>query len=383
MDDNDKKKLDNGAQATDKQAAIELIRKKVEAAYGHEPSLEAEVKSAGSVDKPKRLSHHQRYAQSLMQSGDSLAAIHEAWHKYYESLSDEEKHQVWQDFYESHGRADHYKAYIEAGSEASIKPQSVLRSHRKLARTLKPRQMRKAPKRQPKPVHSLMVGLGAGVVAVLILLFGFFNERFIAPFIQPSRAITNTPLINEGQLVGSDPEIIIPKINVEIPVVYGLTSISESAIQTALENGVVHYADTAQPGQNGNSVIVGHSSNNIFNKGKYKFAFVLLGRLDIGDIFYLQKDGKRYTYQVYEKKIVKPDDVSVLAGRDKPATATLITCDPPGTSLSRLVVVAEQISPNPSGNQAAPATTQLAAQTKTIPGNAPSLWSRLWSWIAR
>jgi sortase A len=130
-------------------------------------------------------------------------------------------------------------------------------------------------------------------------------------------------------------------------------------------------------------VIVGQSSNNIFNKGKYKFAFVLLSRLENGDTFYLQKDGKRYTYQVYQKSIVKPDDVSVLGLRDKPATATLITCDPPGTSLNRLVVIGEQISPSPSGN--APISTQnsLATQTATIPGNSQSLWHRLTHWLSR
>ncbi len=133
---------------------------------------------------------------------------------------------------------------------------------------------------------------------MIIVLFSFFNERFIAPLIQPSRNVTNTPLISDASAVGPAPEVIIPKINVEIPVVYGVNTIDEAAIDTALEEGVVHYADTADPGQNGNLVIVGHSSNNIFNKGKYKFAFVLLSRLETGDTFYLQKDGRRYTYQV-------------------------------------------------------------------------------------
>jgi len=215
----------------------------------------------------------------------------------------------------------------------------------------------------------------------LIVLFGFFNERFIAPFIQPSRNVTNTPLISEALAVGNAPEVIIPKINVQIPVVYGVNSIEESDVQKALENGVVHYANTAMPGQNGNLAIVGHSSNNIFNKGKYKFAFVLLSRLENGDVFYLQKDGKRYTYQVYLREIVGPTDVGVLGPRDKPATATLITCDPPGTSLNRLVVVGEQISPDPSTNTGQ--APQSTPQPKVIPGNAPSLWSRMWGWLSR
>ncbi|HYH35891.1 MAG TPA: hypothetical protein VD706_00095, partial [Candidatus Saccharimonadales bacterium] len=60
------------------------------------------------------------------------------------------------------------------------------------------------------------------------------------------------------------------------------------------------------------------------------------------------------------------------------ATATLITCDPPGTSLRRLVVVGQQISPDPSGNtQAAiPDTGGQSGTDTNLPGNGPTLWGR-------
>jgi sortase A len=151
--------------------------------------------------------------------------------------------------------------------------------------------------------------------------------------------VANTEIIATGEAGGNTPEIIIPKINVEIPVVYDVNTIEEAAVEKGLERGVVHYANTSLPGQDGNVVIFGHSSNNIFNPGKYKFAFVLLSRLENGDTFYLQKDGKRYTYQIYKKQIVNPSNVGVLTDAEKSATATLITCDPPGTSTNRLVVV--------------------------------------------
>lgn len=359
-----------------KAAAIELIRKKVEAAYGHEPLLEAEAKLRKT--KPVSLSKHQRYAQSLVQSDMTALERHSAWHKYYSELSEAEKHEVWQEFYRSHGKATDYRAYIEArskGHNPRVRPHRSFLNKKTSHPTSKPK--------RASGLHSLMVGLGAGTISVIIVLFGFFNERFIAPFIQPSRTLTNTQLISDANVAGGSPEIIIPKINVQIPVVYGVATIDEKSVDTALESGVVHYADTALPGQNGNVVIVGHSSNNIFNKGRYKFAFVLLNRLENGDTFYLQKDGKRYTYQIYEKKIVKPEDVSVLGPAAKPASATLITCDPPGTSANRLVVVGEQISPDPAANSAAANTTnQLATQSQSIPGDAPSLWSRLWGWLS-
>ena len=174
--------------------------------------------------------------------------------------------------------------------------------------------------------------------------------------------------------------IIIPKINIEIPVVYDQESIDDNAVQKSLEQGVLHYPTTSNPGEQGNAVYFGHSSSNIFNNGKYKFAFVLLNRLQAGDTFMLQKDGKRYVYKVFDRKIVPPTDVSVLNPLDRP-TATLITCDPPGTNVNRLVVIGEQISPDPNANVASSVTPALAQKPTTLPSQSVSLWSRFWNWV--
>lgn len=365
-DEGGKKKDDAG-----NKPAADLIRRKIEDAFAHEPDATDEAVAAQDVAAAKR-SKHQKFIYELTNSGKSIEEVQTAWHDYYAGLADDDKHQVWQEFY-----AEHNASKLQAVKRHTPIATKPLKKRLKAARRL-PR----AHKTHKSPLHSVAFGLAVGSVAVVVVLFGFFNERFIAPFIQPSRSLTNVPLITNTP-VGNDPEIIIPKINVQIPVVYGVKNIDEPSIQKALENGVLHYADTPEPGQNGNVVIVGHSSNNIFNQGKYKFAFVLLSRLEPGDTFFLQKDGQRYTYEVYQKKVVKPDDTSVLGPADRPATATLITCDPPGTSVNRLVVTGEQISPNPSGNRPSAGSSQLATQTKVIPSNAQSLWSRLWSLLAR
>jgi len=223
-------------------------------------------------------------------------------------------------------------------------------------------------------------GIGLAALVVLVFLFGFFNEVVIAPFIQPSGHASATPIIlsQDSLAPNSTPEVIIPKINAQLPTIYG-TSVNEDDVENSLEDGVVHYASTSVPGQQGNAAFFGHSSNNIFNKGKYKFAFVLLHELVPGDIFYLTYNGKVYTYRVFQKQVVEPTDTWVLnpvAG--KTATATLITCDPPGTSLHRLVVWGEQIDPDPSAAAAAPTTT--AQQPAQLASNGPTLWSRFWHW---
>jgi hypothetical protein len=72
--------------------------------------------------------------------------------------------------------------------------------------------------------------------------------------------------------------------------------------------------------------------------------------------------------------------VDVLYTADKPDTATLITCDPPGTSIHRLVVTGVQVTPEPTTNVASTAT-KAAAQPATLPSNSPSLWQRFVGWL--
>lgn len=381
--------------------AVELVRQKIDAIYEHEPDASEEAEEVLAEAKP--LSKHQSYMKHLTTSGLSLADIQTKWHEYYSTLPDNEKHEVWQEFYAEHGKNHGAKSKSQSAlvlpsvqEEQPAPPatptepvitsqttrhhkqssQTVAQLKRKLLGPASAKAQRKLTKKQH--FQSLLFGAGLGSVVLLVLLFSFFNERFIAPFITPSKQVSSTPIIISGSGDTNDPtpKIIIPKINVEIPVVYDEPSVEENAIQKALERGVVHYATTASPGEKGNTVIFGHSSNNILNSGKYKFAFVLLNKLSEGDTFYLVKDGKRYAYKIYERKIVKPSEVGVLGNTDKTATATLITCDPPGTALNRLVVIGEQISPDPNSNKASTAKTSTDQPT-SIPSNAPSLWSRI------
>lgn len=383
-------------------AAADLIRKKIETLYRIEPDAVDEAVESFQSPKDER-SVHQKYMYELTTSGKPLAEIQTSWHDYYQGLNDRGKHEVWQEFYSAnqqhmaafspvHNSPDqipvpdvntavvtqfqeekppatnHIPAKLRTVSELKNQILGTVRTRGKLSKK--------------QHLQSIGFGLGMGAVVLLILLFGFFNERFISPFITPNRIASSTPLIfDAGNLVGPESKVVIPKINVEAPVVYDVATVEEAAIQSGLERGVVHYATTSNPGEQGNSVIFGHSSNNILNKGKYKFAFMQLNRLEVGDTFYLQKDGTRYVYKIFDKKIVKPTDLSVLhPSTGKTAVATLITCDPPGTAVNRLIITGEQISPDPSRNLA---TTALSTdeQPKILAGNAESLWHRMTSWI--
>lgn len=385
----------SGQPKPDDNAAADLIRSKVAAAFAKEPSFKEELLEAEAVPARQR-SVHQQFMHDLSKSGKSLADIQVAWHEYYANLSNNEKHQVWQEFYEQHESQSQYWKHINPSQpphETSPKSdqkateperQSKARSKRRDPRSVsdvRSEVLRKVSANgnltAKHHIQSLFFGMGIATLVVVLVLFSFFNERFVVPFINPSQTVASTPIISDpnNNAVGPDPVVVIPKINVEAPVVYDVVSTDEGEIQAGLERGVLHYGPTAMPGQQGNVVILGHSASNIFNRGKYKFAFILLKSLDMGDTFMLHKDGKRYVYKVYEKKIVSPNEVSVLGPAAKPSSATLITCDPPGMNTNRLVVIGEQISPDPSTNAAPPPVD--SASIKTIPSNSPSLWSRL------
>lgn len=373
--------------------AADLIRKKLDQLYNAEPKAKEEI---AEVTHLKHRSKHQQFMYELSSSGKSLAEVQTQWHKYYTELPDKEKHEVWQEFYanydaqkapkqtQPHAASGHHATSHPAhhtGAKKATDSRSVGEVKSQILGTVN----RRRTLGRSDHLKSLGFGLAMGFLTLLIFLFGFFNERFIAPFITPSKTVSSTSIIIDpaATAVGPESKIIIPKINVEIPVVYDEPTIDEAAIQRALERGVVHYPTTSNPGEIGNGVVFGHSANNILNKGKYKFAFVLLKRLEPGDVFYVQKDGKRYAYKVFDKKVVPPSEVSVLYPTfpDKPSTFTLITCDPPGSSLNRLVVVAEQISPDPAANVASSAK-QTAQSPQKLPSNSPTLWSRIYNWLS-
>jgi LPXTG-site transpeptidase (sortase) family protein len=320
------------------------------------------------------------------------------------ALPDDQKHQVWQEFYDNNARRNQPELYQPAQKQAkslitshqSHHQQAVIGDHTPPEKPADPRPASairqtirrkvathsdKIPAGVKQNARSMLFGLATASIVLVIFLFSFFNQVIIAPFIQPSRASATPIIVNSESVDASETKVIIPKINLEIPVVYDLADNSEATIQKGLESGVIHYPTTPRPGEKGNAAYFGHSSNNIFNKGKYKFAFVLLHKLEVGDTYYLTYNNTVYSYKVIDKKIVSPSQTEVLNNvPDQVATSTLITCDPPGTSLNRLVIVGQQISPDPAGNsEATPGNT--APTPVELTGNGPSLWSRMWDAI--
>jgi LPXTG-site transpeptidase (sortase) family protein len=228
-----------------------------------------------------------------------------------------------------------------------------------------------------------------GGLGVTILLFGFFNSQYLSGRIayalkdHSTSVVTAAPPSATAQALpdytidaNAPPVITIPKISVNAPVVYSEQTINEKSFQRALQHGVVHYPQTALPGEAGNVVLFGHSSGQWWAPGDYKFVFSLLDKLAVDDVLNIDYQGTRYTYKVTSTHVVLPDDVRVLTQDSNNYTLTLLTCTPVGTNAKRLVIEAKQINPIPFNRHSTdnvPQTTPTEAKAQ-LPSSAPSVW---------
>jgi sortase A len=213
---------------------------------------------------------------------------------------------------------------------------------------------------------------------VAVAIFGFFNSGWLSARIEyylasHSQQVIYKPPANKIDK-NAPAKLYIDKIHVETPVIFNVKTVDQNLFLQALHNGVVHYPDTANPGQRGNVVVFGHSSGQWWAPGDYKFVFTLLDKLQVDDKIVIDYQGVRYIYRMYAYKIVEPTDLSVLnQGNDN--TLTLITCTPVGTSAKRLIIIAKQIVPDVKEPTEVNQAAQLPDQAQgKLPGNSGSFW---------
>lgn len=138
--------------------------------------------------------------------------------------------------------------------------------------------------------------------------------------------------------------VIVPKINARASVIANVQTADPKAYDAALKQGIAHAAGTVFPGMEGTTFLFAHSSDSGLTASRYNAIFYLLRELEPGDEVYVFFMDKFYAYRVTEKKVVEPADVSWIANaQSTPEQLVLQTCWPPGTSLKRLIVIAEPI----------------------------------------
>ncbi len=362
---------------TDQAAAANVIRGDLERIYGGdeaphaqaEKEIVAEQQSAAEDEsRPDTKTEHTLHGQAP----EVWKQYHTSWQSYYQ--------QYYERYYLHHLQTAVSQQAVASsdGVIASDDPsrskddQAVAELRDKLLSHVKDRAQTVRKSRHFAPIFTALLF----AVVFLFLQYNRFLFATVQAYVSPGNIDPQNIIIDPGASlkVGPEPKLIIPKINVDAPAVYDINPNDNNDVLGGLRAGVVHYPipnASSTPGQNGATVILGHSSNDVFDSGAYKFVFVQLSKLEKGDTFYINYQGTRYTYSVSKKEIIDPTEVSKVTGDQTKPTAILITCEPPGTALKRLLVFADQISPDPAKSTAAPAKDK-SAQTSNITGNAPT-----------
>lgn len=342
--------------STTQEAAAGVIRSQIDNIYSAEQA------------SPYQRTH----TEPVHPQPDQWKQYHTAWQTYYQKY--------YEGYYTHH--LNQAKNAISAQS-ANTQPQpetastdeAVFELHQKLVGKVK-----ESASKVRKSRH--FIPIASGIAVVLIFLFLQYNRILISnvvAYISPGSIDPQNIVINPNNnvAVGPNPRLIIPKINVDVPVIYDIGSDYNSQMD-AMTKGVAQFAipgASSHPGQVGNTVIAGHSSNDLLDSGDYKFIFAQLDKLAVGDTIYANYNSVRYTYTVTGKEVVKPTDVSKLVYPTTKPLLTLLTCTPLGTAISRLLITSEQVSPDPSSSTAAPSTDSKTASS--IPGNSPTLFERI------
>ncbi|HLD11786.1 MAG TPA: sortase [Patescibacteria group bacterium] len=142
--------------------------------------------------------------------------------------------------------------------------------------------------------------------------------------------------------------IVIPKINANAKVVPNVDAGNYKEYMAALKQGVAHAKGTKLPGTKGNMYLFAHSTDNVWNVGRYNAVFYLLKELEKDDTVHIFFNGWQYDYKVFEKSIVAPDQVQYLTEQPDDYILTLQTCYPPGTTWKRLIIRAKLLTAQPS-----------------------------------
>lgn len=397
---------DGGQSSRDlqRQTASQIARKKVLAAYAKagQKSAETEGNTGHLKDEP--------IAPKI--NSESWKKYHSAWQDYYqkyysdyyskaainyiekERLKDARERAEEEEILTSLTRASaktdkkaglkltEENAQGSAYESSANTPDSIRKRLRKNIR----KKATDSAKRSRRRRHLIPIIAGIGVV--LIILFLQYNRLIFAPimaYVSPGNAPASEieaidPTVT--QTVSSEPRLIIPKINVDVPIHF---DISLDEVMEAMNNGVAHYrisGASAFPGEIGNLVITGHSAGDVYSSNPYKYIFSGLERLDDGDLIYVNYNSVRYTYRVIRKEVVEPSNVGALVMDTNKPLITLVTCTPLGTSRYRLLVTGEQISP--SYDDASTANDIITVDEnvgEALPANEPSFFEGIWNWL--
>jgi len=378
-------------------AAANVIRTQIDSLYGDQGVTAQVATDHNSPQAVDSNPYHRTHSAHPLPEADQWKEYHSAWQNYYQKY--------YENYYTAqvsatpaaiiaekatnagtqNSTSDESKGYFTHQPVAAVQETPEELSNDQALFELRQKLLGKvqaSASKIRKSRHFMPIAAALGVI--LIFTFIQYNRVFISnvkAYVSPGSIDPQNIVVDPTAdiVVSAESRLIIPKINVDVPVTYDVGTDNASQMK-AMEGGLAHFpiaGASSHPGEIGNTVLAGHSSNDLFDVGDYKFIFAQLEKLSVGDTIYANYNSKRYTYTVTRTETVKPTEVNKLVyATDKPVL-TLITCTPLGTALNRFLVTAEQVSPDPSAATAAPAGSGTAGADAAIPGNSPTVLERL------
>lgn len=178
--------------------------------------------------------------------------------------------------------------------------------------------------RKPTLLLGLLVAFGGGLV------WGF---QRVDAFLTPS-------YVTDREVRVAAASIVIPKIKVEAPIVF-VESTNPQDFLEPLKHGVAHFP-SALPGEDGVSIILGHSSPFGWLGGEYDGVFSNLNALELNDHIVITMNGIPSSYRVSEKVFLnRGQDIPLEFQQNDGQGILLISCWPPGINNKRIMIQAE------------------------------------------
>lgn len=144
--------------------------------------------------------------------------------------------------------------------------------------------------------------------------------------------------------------IIVPSLGLDVPIItnenMAPVDFTTANFDKELNEWIVKYPTTPAPGQEGNTLLFGHTSYVVWKDNPYGTIFKDLPKLKDSTLIQILRKGNLYEYKVVDLFIVPPKQVSaqyMIYQNAGGSYITLMWCYPLGTDNKRIMVVAKLI----------------------------------------
>lgn len=181
----------------------------------------------------------------------------------------------------------------------------------------------------------------SGLIGVSLFGALFFFWPIIVQEVRYRLITSSQTMADNKKIFPTNFSIVIPKIDAKSIIIANVDSADEKAYLEALKKGIAHAKGTCFPGMNCRMFLFAHSADSPFQIIQYNAVFYLLNKLEKGDQLIIYFHGKKILYEVTGKEIAGHNDTHYLTDLGNEEELILQTCDPPGTSLNRLLIFAK------------------------------------------